>query len=172
MGFYRYGLETAWLVIYNFKSIARHNNMKPGVWFWALCGILSIITVLGNSLVIHLILSRKRFRKTVNWTLFSLAVAYLCVGLIHIPSKACISASLCSKCITTAVRWLFLNLSMSNLCSLTVDRYITIFTPLKHPILKKRRHLVLILAACVLPFVVHFIPFLLYSSFLPFCYYL
>ena len=117
VGFYRYQhfLETAWFVIYNFKSIARHNNMKPGVWYWALGGILSIITVLGNGLVIYLIVSRKRFHKTVNWSLFSLAVAYLCVGLIHIPSKACVSASLCSKCITTAMRWLFLNLSMTNL---------------------------------------------------------
>ena len=143
VGFYRYQhfLETAWFVIYNLKSIARHNNMKPAVWYWALGGILSIITVLGKGLVIYLIVSRKRFHKTVNWSLFSLAVAYLCVGLIHIPSKACVSASLCSKCITTAMRWLFLNLSMTNLSSLTVDHDITIVTPLKCPTFKtKRRH--------------------------------
>jgi len=134
--------------------------MKPGVWYWAVGGILSVTTVLGNGLVIYLIISRKRLHKTVNWFLFSLAVADLCVGLIQFPSKACISASLCSKCITTATRWLFLNSSMTNLCSLTVDRYIAVFKPLKYAVYKtKRRHLVLISAAWIIPFVVHFVPF-------------
>ena len=110
--------------------------------------------------MIYLIISRKRLHKTVNWFLLSLAVADLCVGLVHFLSKACISASLCSKCITTAMRWLFLNLSMTNLCSLTVDRYIAIVTPLKYSVYKtKRRHLFLISAAWILPFVVHFVPF-------------
>ena len=131
-----------------------------GTWFWVLGGILSAATVLGNSLVIYLIISRRRLRRTVNWLLLSLAVADLCVGLVHLPSKACISASLCSKCITTAMQWLFLNLSMTNLCSLTVDRYIAIVTPLRYAVYKtKRRHLLLILSAWILPFVVHFVPF-------------
>ena len=135
-------------------------KMKPDVWYWALGGILSVSTVLGNGLVIYLIISRKRLHKTVNWFLFSLAVADLCVGLVYLPSEACIYASLCSKCITTAMRWLFLNLSMTNLCSLTIDRYIAIVTPLKYSVFKaKRRHLILIAAAWVLPFVVHFVPF-------------
>ena len=132
-----------------------------GVWFWVLGGIFSILTVLGNSLVIYLIISRKRLHKTVNWFLLSLAVADLCVGLVHFPTMACNSASLCSKCITTAVRWLFLSLSMTNLCALTVDRYIAIVTPLKCAIFKtKRRHFFLITAAWILPFVVHFVPFI------------
>ena len=131
-----------------------------GVWFWILGGILSILTVLGNSLVIYLIISRKRLHKTINWFLLSLSVADLCVGLVHFPTMACNSASLCSKCITTAVRWLFLSLSMTNLCALTVDRYIAIVTPLKYAIFKtKRGHLYLISVAWILPFAVHFAPF-------------
>ncbi|XP_078359197.1 adenosine receptor A2a-like [Oculina patagonica] len=131
-----------------------------GVWYWVLGGILSLLTVLGNGLVLYLVISRKRLHKTVNWFLLSLAVADLCVGLVHFPTMACISASLCSKCITTAVRWLFLNLSMTNLCALTADRYIAIVKPLKYAVLKtKRRHLFLISAAWILPFVVHFVPF-------------
>ena len=110
--------------------------------------------------MIYLVTSRKRLHKTVNWFLLSLAVADLCVGLVLFPAMACISASLCSKCITTAVRWLFLNLSMTNLCALTVDRYIAIVTPLKYAVFKtKRRHLFLISAAWILPFLVHFAPF-------------
>ena len=147
-------------LIYYFAHRKFSIKMKPGVWYWALGGILSITTVLGNGLVIYLIISRKRLQKTVNWFLFSLAVADLCVGLIQFPSEACISASVCSKCITTAMRWLFLNLSMTNLCSLTVDRYIAMFKPLKYAVFKaKRRHLILIAAAWILPFVVHFVPF-------------
>ena len=135
--------------------------MKRTVWFWVLGGILSILAVLGNGLVIYLIISRKRLHKTVNWFLLSLAVADLCVGLVHFPTMACNSASLCSKCITTAVRWLFLSLSMTNLCALTVDRYIAIVTPLTYAIFKtKRRHFCLITAAWILPFAVHFVPFI------------
>ena len=134
--------------------------MKPGVWYWAVGGMLSITTVLGNGLVIYLIISRKRLHNTINWFLLSLALADLCVGFIYFPSRACISATLCSKCITIAIQWLLLNLSMTNLCSLTVDRYIAMFKPLKYAVYKaKRRHLVLISTAWILPFVVHFIPF-------------
>ena len=135
-------------------------KMKPGVWFWAVGGILSITTVLGNGLVIYLIISRNRLHNTINWFLLSLALADFCVGFVQFPSRACISASLCSKCITKAMQWLFLNLSMTNLCSLTVDRYIAMFKPLKYAVYKaKRRHLVLISAAWILPFVVHFVQF-------------
>ena len=134
--------------------------MHLEVWFWVLGGIFTTLTVLGNSLVIYLIISRKRLRSAINWLLFSLAVADLGVGLIYFPLLACSSASLCSKCVTTAVRWLFLNLSMTNLCALTVDRYVAIVTPLKYAVFKaKRRHLFLISAAWTLPFLFHFTPF-------------
>ena len=110
--------------------------------------------------MIYLIISRKRLRSTVNWFLFSLAVADLGVGLIYFPLLACSSASLSSKCVTTAVRWLFLNLSMTNLCALTVDRYVAIVTPLKYAVFKaERRHLLLISTAWILPFLFHFAPF-------------
>ncbi|XP_078355448.1 adenosine receptor A2a-like [Oculina patagonica] len=125
-----------------------------GVWFWVLGGILSSLTVLGNGLIIYLIVSRRRLHKTVNWFLLSLAVADICVGLVHFPTMAC------NKCITTGVRWLFLSLSMTNLCALTVDRYIAIVTPLKYAVFKiKRRHMFLISAAWILPFIVHFVPY-------------
>ena len=49
---------------------------------------------------------------------------------------------------------------MTNLCSLTVDRYIAIVTPLKYAVFKTQRgHLFLISAAWILPFAVHFVPF-------------
>lgn len=49
VGSYQYQqfFERAWFVIFSFKSMARHNNMKPGAG-----EILSITTVLGNGSVI------------------------------------------------------------------------------------------------------------------------
>ena len=123
--------------------------------------MLTVLTVFGNGLLVYLIITRKRLHSTVNWFLFSLALADLCVGLTHFPTMAaCNSPTLCNKCIKIAFRWLFLNLSMTNLCALTVDRYIAIVAPFKYVVFKaKKRHLFLLLAAWVLPFVVHFVPF-------------
>ena len=73
---------------------------------------------------------------------------------------ACNFRTVCNKCITRAVRWLFLNLSMTNLCALTIDRYFAIVSPFKYALLKaKKRHFFLLAAAWILPFVAHFAPF-------------
>ena len=137
--------------------------MKREVWFWILGWMLTVLTVLGNGLLIYLIITRKRLHNTVNWFLFSLALADLCVGLTHFPTMmACNSPTLCNKCIKTAFRWLFLNLSMTNLCALTVDRYIAIVFPFKYAVFKaKKAHFFLLSAAWILPFFVHFTPFIL-----------
>ena len=124
--------------------------------------MLTILTILGNGLLIYLITSRKRLHSTVNWFLFSLALADLCVGLTFFPTRTVCnqSAALCNKCITTALRWLFLNLSVTNLCALSVDRYIAIVMPFKYAVFTaKKRHFFLIAAAWILPFVGHFVPF-------------
>ena len=91
--------------------------------YWVLDGILSILTVLELKCLgdMSFSISRKRFHETDNWFLISLALADLCVGLVHFPEMACISASLCSKYIATAVRWLFFNSSMTNVCALPLS---------------------------------------------------
>ena len=135
--------------------------MASKVWFWVLVWMLTVLTVLGNGLLIYLIITRKRLHNTVNLFLFSLALTDLCVGLMHFPTMAaCNSPTLCNTCITTAFRWLILNLSMTNLCALTVDRYIAIVSPFTYVVFKaEKRHFFLLLAAWALPFVVHFTPF-------------
>ena len=136
--------------------------MEGKSWFWVLGWMLTILTVFGNALLIYLIISRKRILNTDNIFLFSLAVADLLVGLTRLPiMTACHwSAAPCKKCITEAFGWLFLNLSMTNLCALSIDRYIAIVYPFTHAVFKaKRRYFILLAAAWILPFVVHFIPF-------------
>ena len=136
--------------------------MVRGVWFWVLGWMLTVLAVLGNGLLLYLIASRKRLQNTVNWFLFSLALADLCVGCTYFPIMTfCYwSPSLCNKCITTALRWLFLNLSMTNLCALSTDRCIAIAMPFKYSVFKaKKRHRFLLAAAWILPFVFHFAPF-------------
>ena len=150
------------------------NNIRPGsrakrliiqhkmaVWFWLLGGILAVLALLGNGFAIFLIVSRKHLHNTVNWFLLSLAVADFFVGVtLFPPMMACEFASLCSKCISTSVRWLFLNLSMTNLCALTIDRYISIFHPLKcTAFTAKQRARVLLSAAWLLPVAFHLVPY-------------
>ena len=142
------------------RSRMNKMDLTSPVWFWVVGGILSILAVLGNGLVMYLIISRKRLRSTINWFLFSLAAADLSVGLIYFPFLACSSASLCGKCVAKAVRWLFLDLSMTNLCALTIDRYMAIVTPLKYATFKaKGRHLFFLLAAWLIPFAIHLVPY-------------
>ena len=142
------------------RSRMNKMDLTSPVWFWVVGGIFSILAVLGNGLVMYLIISRKRLRSTINWFLFSLAAADLSVGLIYFPFLACGSASLCGKCVAKAVRWLFLDLSMTNLCALTIDRYMAIVTPLKYATFKaKGRHLFFLLAAWLIPFAIHLVPY-------------
>ena len=136
--------------------------MDGKLWFWILGWMLTILTVSGNALLIYLIISRKRLRNTDNMFLFSLALADLFVGLTRLPiMTACSwSPAPCKKCITTSLRWLVLNLSMTNLCALSIDRYIAIAYPYTHTVFKaKRRYFILLAAAWILPFVIHFVPF-------------
>ena len=136
--------------------------MVRGVWFWVVGWLLTVLTVLGNGLLIYLITSTKRLHNTVNWFLLSLALADLGVGCSYFPTLTICkwSPSLCNKCITTALQWLFLNLSMTNLCALSIDRCIAIAMPFKYSVFKaKKRHRFLLAAAWILPFVFHFAPF-------------
>ena len=135
-------------------------DMKREVWFWVLGWMLTILTVPGNGLVIYFIISRRRLHNTVNWLLLSLALADLCVGLNLFPTMTVCSQSVCNECTTTALRWLFLNLSMTNLCALTIDRCIAIVSPFKYAVFKtKKLRFLLLVSAWFLPFLFHFAPF-------------
>ncbi|XP_078367073.1 octopamine receptor beta-2R-like [Oculina patagonica] len=114
-------------------------------WFWILGWFLSILTITGNGFIIFLVCSKRQLRTKTNAFIVSLAVADFCVGMSVVPSMFfCEKATGCnpqSSWITT-VRLLFGYASVTNLCSLVLDRYIAVVKPLKYLTFMKRRRVI------------------------------
>ena len=106
-------------------------------WFWILGWFLSILTIAGNGLIIFFVCTKRQLRTKTNAFVVSLAVADFCVGLSVIPLKH-ICGNSCKWRTRTEVpwvelvRWLFGYASVTNLCSLVLDRYIAVVKPLKY----------------------------------------
>lgn len=132
----------------NFSFHAFPGNELISVWYWWLCGVIAVITVLGNLLVILLILTRSLLRTTQNWFVLSLAVADLLIGLFIFPLRFVF------QFLYKTDRTLFLLkaydflifASMTNLCAMTLDRYLYILHPLRHNILERNGNVWKILA--------------------------
>lgn len=122
--------------------------------------ILSASAIIGNSLVIYLVTFRQRLHSTANWFVLSLAVADFFVGATFFPYyRACKDKA----CAQRHIHWLcvdlFLCASVTNLCLMTVDRYIAIVKPLKYLIvMTPRRALLAIFAAWCIPIVTALLP--------------
>ncbi|XP_078365055.1 octopamine receptor beta-2R-like [Oculina patagonica] len=138
-------------------------------YYWVLTAINGLITLVCNGVVIFIILKRERlYRNPGNWLLLSLAFSDLTVGIIMIPSLfICYFSTIpCNWDVNKKVYDLFLYISVTNLCFLTMDRYIAVVFPLKYTLLVPRKSTIkLLVAAWLFPLVVCVIPFIL--SFLP-----
>lgn len=138
-------------------------------YYWVLSAINGLITLACNGVVIFIILKRERlFRNPGNWLLLSLAFSDLTVGIIMIPSLfVCYFSTVpCNWDMNKKVYDLFLYISVTNLCFLTMDRYIAVVFPLKYTLLVPRKSTIkLLVTAWFFPLVVCVIPFIL--SFLP-----
>ena len=106
-------------------------------WFWILGRSLTIVTVTGNGFIIFLVCRTRRLRTKTNAFFVSLAVANFCVGLSAVPSLfVCEKTTGCDPEAPFAdrvdcLRWLFTYASITNLCSLVLDRDIAVVKPLK-----------------------------------------
>lgn len=129
-------------------------------WFWVLGLLLTVVIVAGNGLVIYLITGRKRLHTKANWFILSLAMADFCVGFSSAPPMfACEFWFSCEAPVIVALRWLFLYASVSNLCVMTVDRYIAITSPLRYiAVVTHKRVVLLISAAWLVPLAVGLLP--------------
>ena len=123
-------------------------------WFWILGWFLSFLTILGNGFTIFLVCSRRNLRTKTNAFIVSLAVADFCVGLSIIPSLfVCDVTSTCYwpqafPSWKDVVRWLFSYLSVLNLCSLVLDRYIAIVKPFKYITFMTRSRVIQVITSC------------------------
>jgi len=116
-------------------------------WFWILGWSLCILTIFGNGFIIFLVGSKRHLRTKTNSFIVSLAVADLFVGMSVVPSLFfCEMTTGCSSEGWSAwvhmFRWLFEYASMTNLCSLVLDRYIAVVKPLKYLTFMKHRRVV------------------------------
>ena len=118
--------------------------------------VLSIATATGNGFVAFLVAKNRRLHSSANWFVLSLAVADFCVGMVVFPSSYFCSYSMaCNMRVYMAFFWFFLHSSVTNLCTLTWDRYIAIVRPLRYNTsMPERRPGLVIIIAWLIPFVI------------------
>ena len=98
--------------------------------------VFSILAIAGNGFIIFLVGSKRQLRTKTNAFVVSLAVADFCVGLNVIPFPFFCGSS--CKWPQAAASWMYLvgllfgYASVTNLCSLVLDRYIAVVKPLKY----------------------------------------
>ena len=133
-------------------------------WFWILGWFLSILAIAGNGFIIFFVGSKRQLRTKTNAFVASLAVADFCVGLTIIPLKhfcgnRCKWRTPSEVPPLELVRWLFGFASVTNLCSLVLDRYIAVVKPLKYlTFMTSRRVKQMIFFSWAIPVVLNILP--------------
>ena len=95
--------------------------------------MFSLIAIAGNGVVICLITFRRRLHKTDNRFVLSLAAVDFCVGFFIVPSLfACEFAFGCLLEVQILFYELLLFVSVGNLFSMTLDRYVAVTRPLRY----------------------------------------
>ena len=111
-------------------------------WFWIVGWSLLILTITGNGFIIFLVCRRRQLRTKTNAFVVSLAVADFCVGMT-VPSlfafKETDPETELPDEVKLYIRLLFVQTSVTNLCSLVLDRYMAVKKPLKYLTFMKRR---------------------------------
>ena len=132
------------------------------LWFLVPGAFLTVITVVGNGLVVYLIMTRNRLHNATNWIVLSLAVADFFLGAGYPPAWILLSNEWLVKFSVLS----FLNaVSALNLSLLTVDRYVFITRPLRYStLLTTKRAVLLIVAVWLASFVPHLLLYLTYSK--------
>ena len=136
------------------------------MWFWIVSLLLTIIAIIGNTLVIYLVVTRRRLRTKANWFVLSLAVADLPLVAAFIPPHFSCQMVACqySMVILHLVSY-FGEVSVTNIIAFTVDRYFAIVLPLRYPsIITKSKIGLLLMSAWMAPLMLDTIPTLLLSN--------
>ena len=132
------------------------------LWFSIFAWLLSVVTVTGNGLVFYLIVTRRNLRTRTNWFVLSLAVVDFGVGVANSGTllTGCYIRHLCFSHISTAMAYLTYA-SITNLCTLTLDRYLAIIKPLRYITFMTMKRVVLLVAVSWgLPLLIFLVPLL------------
>ena len=124
----------------------------------------------GNGSIIFLVCSKRRLLTKTNAFIISLAVADLGVGASVFPSEVFYEIVKTSddsrsslRCNINRIRWLVGYASVTSLCSLVLDRYVAIVTPLKYlNFMSRGRVIKMIFVSWAIP-----VGFVITSFFLP-----
>ena len=136
------------------------------MWFWITSLLLTTIAILGNTLVLYLIITRRRLRTKANWFLLSLAVADLSLAAVFIPPHFRCQIADCShhEVILYLVSY-FGDVSVTSMMAVTVDRYCAIVLPLKYTsIMTQKTIALLLMTAWLTPLILDTIPTLVLSN--------
>lgn len=114
------------------------------VVFWCSLGIVEAFSLLGNTIIIYIIMTRKNLHSNTNWFLLSLAVSDICVPLFIIPSHlVCTETHVaCDNRAAIVIYNFILFASVLNLCACTSERYIAILHPFRYIYIVNRRRVV------------------------------
>lgn len=139
------------------------NNSDGHQWYPVLGWLLSVFAFTGNSFIIVLVASKPQLHRTTNWFLVSLSVADLGVSLSLFPGKFFCLPNVDAGChfiLLASFQWAFLYASVTNLCVLTMERYLAIVKPFVYvSFMSQNRVLAFICVAWILPFTASFVPF-------------
>lgn len=132
-------------------------------WFFIVSWFPSAVAIFGNGLIIFMIISKTSLHTLPNGFVISLALADLAVGLMYFPI-----IFFCRKlafCENTGFGYgydlavLAIYSSVTNLCAMSVDRYIAIVKPLRYITwMSSRRAALLVALAWIIPLGLDFIP--------------
>lgn len=142
-------------------NLSGHNTNK--YWFHTTNVVLSVVTILGSTLVIFLIATRPRLQNQPNMFVLSLMVADFLIGVFIRPLETACSFNFQTWCNNKFLLRVFFNFllsaSITNLVSMTVERYIYVVLPLHyHTYMTPKRAMIAITSSWAVAMLVHVIP--------------
>ncbi|XP_022806443.1 trace amine-associated receptor 4-like [Stylophora pistillata] len=128
-------------------------------WIWIPGWFITMLGIFGNATVIYLIATNRRLRKQVNFLIVSLAVVDFLFSLMNFPSYFICEFYLpCDRQLREIFATYFAFLSLTNLCAVTVDRYVAIVVPFKYvSFVKARGVMTIVICSWLLPTVFYFL---------------
>jgi len=116
-------------------SLGLHALYEPTqAWYWVIRAIVGVLTVVNNTLVAVAIAMRPKLRRRKsNWFVLSLSLADLLVGVVITSIQICeaVDRSTMPE-LRFIVNDFLIDASILSLCTLTLDRYKAIASPLRY----------------------------------------